>query len=84
MSTAPSPNGSNGRGAGGRFAKGNVGGPGNPHAQKVAQLRSALLRAVSSGDLRAVVKKLVEKEGKGRRRQAAKWLSSAAWGRRCR
>ncbi len=60
MSTAPSPNGSNGRGAGGRFAKGNVGGPGNPHAQKVAQLRSALLRAVSSGDLRAVVKKLVE------------------------
>lgn len=57
-SSANTPNG--GRDVRGRFAKGNPGGPGNPHAKKVAQLRSALLRAVSMSDLRAVVKKLVD------------------------
>ena len=62
MSASPSTNGPDGRDARGRFAKGNAGGPGNPHARKVAQLRSALLRAVSAGDLRAVVKKLVDQK----------------------
>lgn len=61
----PSPNGGNGRGAGGRFAKGNPGGPGNPHARKVAQLRSALLRAVSPDDVQAVARKLVEQAKSG-------------------
>ena len=65
MSASPSTNGSNGRGSGGRFAKGNAGGPGNPHARKVAQLRSTLLRAISSGDLRAVVKKLLDQAKAG-------------------
>ena len=44
---APSTDGSNGRGPGGRFVKGNAGGPGNPFARKVAALRSALIETVS-------------------------------------
>ena len=68
----PSPNGSiGGRDTGGRFAKGNSGGPGNPHARKVGQLRSAMLRAVSSKDMQAIVKKLVD-EAKGGDVRAAK------------
>ena len=65
MSVSPSTNGSNGRGTGGRFAKGNAGGPGNPHARKVAQLRAALFRAVSTTDLREVTKRLVTEAKSG-------------------
>lgn len=61
----PSPNGSNGRDTGGRFAKGNAGGPGNPHARRVGQLRTAMLRAVTPADMRAVVAKLVEEAKAG-------------------
>ncbi len=65
MKSTPSPNGSNGRDAGGRFAKGNPGGPGNPHAQRVGQLRSALLDAVTPADMQAIAHKLIDlaKEG---------------------
>ena len=56
----PSPNGANGRDATGRFAKGNSGGPGNPYAKKVGQLRSAMMRAVTPTDMRSIVQKLVE------------------------
>ena len=57
----PSPNGANGgRDDGGRWAKGNSGGPGNPHARKVGQLRSAMIRAVSAGDVRAVIGALLK------------------------
>ena len=61
----PSPNGPNGRRRDGRFAKGNPGGPGNPHGAKVAQLRSALLAAVTEDDVREIVERLVRlaKEG---------------------
>src|SRR5689334_20040804 len=44
----------------GRFLPGNRGGPGNPHAKKVAQLRSALLETVTPEDMRTIVLKLVE------------------------
>ena len=44
--SAPSPNGDNGRDAGGRFTQGNAGGPGNPLARRVARLRAELLRAI--------------------------------------
>ena len=54
----PSPNG---RTARGQFAKGNPGGPGNPHAKRVAWLREALLEAVSEDDLRAIARTLVKK-----------------------
>jgi len=59
---APSPNGDNGdaRDASGRFRPGHKGGPGNPHAKRVGQLRSALLKAVSDDDWLAIVRKLIE------------------------
>ncbi len=61
----PSPNGLNGRDGRGRFAQGNAGGPGNPHAGKVAKLRSALLAAITEDDVREIVERLVRlaKEG---------------------
>jgi hypothetical protein len=43
----------------GRFLPGNRGGPGNPHARKVAQLRSALLGTVTEEDIKAIAAKLV-------------------------
>ena len=50
---------SNGRTTKGRFAKGNHGGPGNPHAKQVALLRSALLAAVTVEDIEAIARALV-------------------------
>lgn len=46
--------------ADGRFAAGNPGGPGNPHAGQVAKLRAVLLDAVTEEDMLAVVLKLLE------------------------
>jgi hypothetical protein len=40
---------------------GNRGGPGNPHARRVGELRSALLEAVTPADLKAVVRALIKK-----------------------
>ena len=57
--TTPKPT-SNGHDGKGRFVAGNAGGPGNPHAGQVAKLRAVLLDAVTEGDMRAVVLKLVE------------------------
>ena len=58
----PTGNGDNGgRDEHGRFTTGNPGGPGNPHAQKVARLRSALLAAVTEDDIREVIEALVKK-----------------------
>ncbi len=59
----PSTKGPNGDGrdpATGRFSPGWQGGPGNPHARQVANLRSALLKAVTPEDLNAIVAKLVK------------------------
>src|SRR5207244_13650795 len=47
------------RDAKGRFAKGNAGGPGNPFARKVAQLRAALVNFVTEDDLKHIVFKLM-------------------------
>jgi hypothetical protein len=58
ITTHPS---TNGRTLRGQFAKGNPGGPGNPHAKRVAWLRVALLEAVSEDDLRAIAMTLVKK-----------------------
>ncbi len=55
----PSANGANGRGPNGRFAKGNLGGPGNPHASRTARLRAMLLDNVTDDDFKTVVAKLV-------------------------
>lgn len=56
----PSPNGPNGRATGGKFAAGNKGGPGNPHAARVAKLRSTLLKATTPARMLLVVNKLLE------------------------
>lgn len=55
----PSPNGHNRRSGNGRFAMGNAGGPGNPHAAQVGVLRRALLDAVTPNDVRDIATKLV-------------------------
>lgn len=44
----------------GRFLPGNPGGPGNPHARQVAQLRAALLEAVTPEDVREIIGVVVE------------------------
>ena len=65
----PPPNAKHGRAgsrdAGGRFAKGNPGGPGNPYARRVARLRSLMLEAVSDDDLKAIVAALVQQAKAG-------------------
>jgi hypothetical protein len=59
-------NGSNaGRGPGRAFAKGNPGGPGNPFARAVNQLRAKLYAVVSEADLEEVVKALLTKAKAG-------------------
>ncbi len=60
MIAKPSTNGLNGRATTGRFLPGNSGGPGNPHAKRVAALRTAMLEAVSEEDMRDILCKLVE------------------------
>ena len=75
----PTPNGPNGRDERGRFAPGNVGGPGNPHAKQVGKLRSAMLAAVSDKEMKAVVKKLVEL-AKGATYQRRRKCWTDAWG----
>ena len=60
MNDAPKPNGPIGRGTGGRFTKGNPGGPGNPYAARVGRLRSALLKAVKPSDMREIIRALVK------------------------
>jgi len=56
----PSPNGDNGRDASGRFAPGNRGGPGNPFARRVGELRKAMLEAVGEDGVRRIVGSLVK------------------------
>lgn len=60
MVNQPSPNGANGgRDRGGRFAKGNSGGPGNPFAKQIGGLRKALLKAVKPKDMQDIAERLV-------------------------
>lgn len=79
--SSPSPDGSNsGRDGGGRFTKGNPGGVGNPFAKQVGRLRSAMLKAVTEEDMRAIVAKLVESAKKGNV-QAAKEIMNRCLGK---
>jgi len=57
------PNGA--RDARGRFAPGNAGGPGNPHAKATARLRAALMRAITPSDVEAAISQLVAKAREG-------------------
>ena len=66
MTDNPSTNGSNGeRNPDGTFAKGNSGGPGNPHAARIAKLRAALIEAVTPEDITAIVKRLISEARDG-------------------
>jgi hypothetical protein len=49
----------------GRFAPGNRGGPGNPFARRVADLRRALLDTVTPDDLQAITRQLIAKAREG-------------------
>ena len=65
MNSHPSPDGFNGRDEQGRFAAGNRGGRGNPHAAQVGRLRAAMLESVTPEDIAAIIARLIElaKEG---------------------
>jgi len=66
MSAAePSATGGNGRNPDGTFGAGNRFAKGNPYARRVAELRDAMLSAVSPEDLRAIVARLVEEAKAG-------------------
>lgn len=69
-----------GRTTGGRFAPGNRGGPGNPHAATVAKLRAAILAAVTPEDIDAIIRALVHR-AKGGDMAAAKEVLDRAIGK---
>lgn len=50
-----------GRDKSGRFIKGYKGGPGNPHANRVAMLRASIYKALLPKDIEEVMKTLVKK-----------------------
>ena len=54
-----------GHDAKGRWAKGNPGGPGNPFARKVAQLRKVIINRVTEEDLLAITEALLAKAKEG-------------------
>jgi len=53
------------RDARGRFLPGNRCAKGNPHAKKVQQLRSTLMRSVTGSELRSIIKSLLAKAAGG-------------------
>ena len=65
--TDPSTNrsGNGGRDSRGRFASGNLGGPGNPLGGLVAKLRAALIRAVKPADVKAIIRALLKRARAG-------------------
>ena len=65
VGAGPLPNGGNGRDRLGRFAKGNPGGPGNPHAAAVGAWRSALAKSVTPDDLQDVIGQLLKQAKDG-------------------
>ncbi|MHC4414652.1 MAG: hypothetical protein ACYS0G_05155 [Planctomycetota bacterium] len=63
------------RDARGRFVAGCPGGPGNPHGQQVARLRSALMQAVTAADVQAIARQLVTQAKDGSTTAAALLLN---------
>jgi hypothetical protein len=70
LSTAERAASTNGRAANGRFGFGNPGGPGNPHARRIAAMRQAILAAVSPEDVRDIMLALVAQAKEGNREAA--------------
>jgi len=69
-----------GRDGQGRFVAGNPGGPGNPFARRVGELRRAMLAAVKPEDVADIIKALVAKAKEGHV-QAAKVVLSYVLGK---
>jgi hypothetical protein len=65
----------NGRDGNGRFAAGNQCAKGNPHARRMAQLRSALLEIATPERLRSLGEKLYQAALTGNLEAARLWLS---------
>jgi hypothetical protein len=61
----PANNGDGGRDGKGRFKARNPGGPGNPFARQVAQLRSALIQRVTMEDMGVIADDLILKARNG-------------------
>ena len=59
------PKSGGGRAEDGKFAKGYLGGPGNPFARQTAALRKALISAVTDDDIQAIAVKLLEQAREG-------------------
>src|SRR5437763_15173752 len=70
----------NGHEPNGQFAKGNPGGPGNPFARQVAQLRKVIINRLTEEDLLAITEALLAKAKQGSV-GAAKLLLSYALGK---
>ena len=68
------------RASDGRFQPGNPGGPGNPFARQVAQLRKALLNSVTEQDIQEVAQALIARAKEGNT-AAAKLLLSYTIGK---
>ena len=77
-STSPSPNGE--RDANGRFAKGNLGGPGNPFARQVAELRQAFLDRIDKEKIGKLMDRMYDLAMEGNM-QAAKLILSYTIGK---
>lgn len=56
----PSTKDADGRDSKGRFIRGHAHAKGNPHASRIAKLKTAYLEAVTAADIRDVVLKLLE------------------------
>jgi hypothetical protein len=65
MIQSPATDSSNDRDAKGRFAKGNQGGPGNPHAGQVAKLRARMLEAVTEDQVKQAMQALADEAARG-------------------
>ena len=65
MKKKPSQNGAIIRDAGGKFVPGNPGGPGNPLAKRVNQIRARILAQITREDLNEIIAKLIEQAKAG-------------------
>src|SRR5262245_759628 len=63
--TAPPPSAPSGRAANGRFAPGNKCGKGNPHAQKVAELRRVIMETMTAKDTAEMVHAMMVQSKQG-------------------
>ncbi len=64
-----------GRDAGGHFARGNAGGPGNPHSRHCAYMLSVLRSTIDETKLNAVIQVLYDRALEGDMSAPSNWFS---------